>query len=100
MGSVNHCFDSETTFMKMNVHKYHFTLHSIRSFRECLMVLYLKDLLAVCFNDLRVRFCVDTFCIRSVSVSPCLPPPPPAPRYPPLLPHTHRVTPVCSVRER
>ena len=69
MGSVNHCFVSETIFIKMNVHKYHFTLDGIRSFKECLMVLYLKDSHAVCLNDLRVRFCVDTFCIRSVSVS-------------------------------
>ena len=76
MGSVNHCFVSETTFTKMNVDKYHFTLHVIRSFKECLMVLYLKDLHTVYFNDLRVRFCVDTFCIRSVSVSPCRPPSP------------------------
>ena len=97
MGSVNHCFVSETTFTKMNVDKYHFTLHVIRSFKECLMVLYLKDLHTVYFNDLSVRFWVDTFCIRSVSVSPC---PPPLPHYPPLLPHTHRVTPVCSVKER
>ena len=71
----------------MNVDKYHFTLHGIRSFKECLMVLYLKDLHAVCFDDLRVRFCVDTFCIRSVSVSPCLSlpptPRPPLPSSPP-----------------